>query len=56
MTKKITNKKVMVKNNAPKTLNILPVKGLLGLLADAAMVFTLIIASFFFVASLCKYG
>jgi hypothetical protein len=46
MTKKIANKKVVAKNDTPKTLNILPVKGLLGLLADAAMVFTLIIASF----------
>jgi len=45
MTKKIAKKKVDNKKNDVKTLTILPVKGLLGLLADIAVVSTLIVTS-----------
>lgn len=40
MTKKIAQKKVET-----KTLNVLPVKGFLGLVADVAVITTLVMAS-----------
>jgi len=38
-------KKIAPKKDETKTLNILPIKGFLGLLADAAVVTTLITAT-----------